>query len=371
METIQSTPSIHPTEPIQTPVPVKIVPSRPIVHLALQLLALALLLNFCYNVLSPFIDLLLWASIFAVALYPLQQKLKGWLGGRGTLAAVIVSVVLLLIFIVPGVVFTLRTAKEAKVVLADYRAGKIKINPPEESVKTWPLIGKKTYNLWQQASTDLNSFIDQNPDKVQAITSRAVDMIKSTGKGLLLLTLAIIISGVLLCYATQVAAFTRRLFNHLLNSTKLDMATLAATTIRNVVKGILGVAVLQSACAGLGMLIAGIPYAGIWTLLCLVLAIVQIGITPVSIGVIIYVWAAGFSTTTAVLLTIWMILVGLMDNILKPLVMGKGAPVPMLIIFLGAIGGFMYAGFIGLFTGAVVLSVGYRLFDIWLKGTEI
>jgi predicted PurR-regulated permease PerM len=371
METIQPTQSIHSTEPLQAPVPVKIIPSRPIIHLALQLLALAFLLNFCYNVLSPFIDLLLWATIFAVALYPLQQKLKGWLKGRGTLAAVILTVILLMVFIVPGLVFTLRTAKEAKVVLTDYRAGKIKINPPNESVKTWPLVGNKTYTLWQQASTDLNTFIDQNPDKVKAVSSRLVDMIKSTGKGLALLTLAIIVSGVLLCYATQVAVFTRRLFNHLLNSTKIDMASLASTTIRNVVKGILGVAVLQSACAGIGMLVAGIPYAGIWTLLCLVLAIVQIGITPVSLGVIIYVWAADFSTTTAILLTIWMILVGLVDNVLKPLIMGKGAPVPMLIIFLGAIGGFIYAGFIGLFTGAVVLSVGYRLFDIWLKGTEI
>ena len=371
MEAIPTKESIHTSDSIQTPIPVRVVPSRPIIHIALQLLALALLINFCYNVLQPFIDLLLWATIFAVALYPLQQKLKGWLKGRGTLAAIIVTVIMLVIFIVPAVVFTLRTGREAKVVLDNYRSGKIKINPPEESVKSWPLIGNKSYALWQQASTDLNTFIEENPDKVRTVASRIVDMIKSTGKGLLLLTAAIIISGVLLCYATQVAYFTRRLFNHLLNSTKLDMATLAATTIRNVVKGVLGVAVLQSACAGLGMLVAGIPYAGIWTLLCLVLAIVQVGIAPVSIGVIIYVWAADFSTTTAILLTIWMILVGLMDNILKPLIMGKGAPVPMLVIFLGAIGGFIYAGFIGLFTGAVVLSVGYRLFDIWLTGTEI
>src|SRR5690349_17634980 len=116
METMQTTQSIHQTEPIQTPVPVRLVPSRPIIHLALQLLALAFLLNFCYNVLSPFIDLLLWTTIFAVALFPIQQKLKGWLNGRGTLAAVIVTVCLLLIFIVPGVIFTLKTAREAKVV---------------------------------------------------------------------------------------------------------------------------------------------------------------------------------------------------------------------------------------------------------------
>ena len=119
------------------------------------------------------------------------------------------------------------------------------------------------------------------------------------------------------------------------------------------------------------MAVAGVPYSGIWTLLCLILAIVQIGITPVSLGVIIYIWASDASTTAAILLTIWMVLVGLLDNFLKPIIMGKGAPVPMLVIFLGAIGGFIFSGFIGLFTGAVILSLGYKLFDIWLKGTEI
>jgi predicted PurR-regulated permease PerM len=300
-----------------------------------------------------------------------HQKLKGWLKGRGTLAAVIVTILVLLVFIVPGILFAIKTGSEAKEVLVAYRAGEIKISPPQESVKNWPLVGNKAYALWQQASTDMNTFVEKNPDKVQAVSSRAVDLLKSTGKGLLLLTFAIIISGVLLSYAQQVASFTRRLCNHLLNSTKLDMASIASVTIRNVVKGVLGVAVIQSALAGAGMAVAGVPYSGIWTLLCLILAIVQIGITPVSIGVIIYIWASGASTTTAILLTIWMALVGLLDNFLKPIIMGKGAPVPMLVIFLGAIGGFIFSGFIGLFTGAVILSLGYKLFDIWLKGTEI
>ena len=148
------------------------------------------------------------------------------------------------------------------------------------------------------------------------------------------------------------------------------MASIAAITIRNVVRGILGVAFIQSLCAGAGFLVAGIPYAGIWTLLCLVLAIIQIGIFPIVAGVLIYIWTTDH-TTTAILLTIWMIPVGLLDNILKPLMMGKGAPVPMLVIFLGSLGGFIYSGVVGLFTGAVILSLGYRLFDTWLKGAEI
>ena len=362
---------IEKTDVIYSPKTPKLFPSRPVIHLALQLAALAYLLNFCFNVISPFATPLMWAGIFAISLFPLHQKLKKKFKGRGTLAAVLITIVMLVIFIAPGVLFILNTSAQAKEMLVDYRAGKVTIPPPEEKVKSWPLVGNKVYAGWTMASTDLNAFIAENPERVKAVSSKVVDLIKSTAKGLLLLTVAIIISGVLLSYATQVATFTRSLFNHLLNSNKLDMATIASITIRNVVKGILGVAVIQSALAGGGMVLAGIPYAGLWALVCLILAVVQIGIAPVSIGVIIYVWSSDAGTTTAILLTIWMALVGILDNVLKPVIMGKGAPVPMLVIFLGAIGGFVYSGFIGLFTGAVILSLGYKLFDIWLKNTEI
>ena len=362
--------SIQTSEPIQSSATVRTVPSRQIIHLVIQLVALAFLLNFCFNVLSPFINLLIWAGIFAIALYPVHQKLKKMLKGRNALAAVIITVVMLVIFILPGVLFAVKTGGEVKELLAKYKSGEVDIPPPGENVKNWPLIGNKTYDLWTTASTDLNLFIQQNPDRVKAVSSKLVDMIKSSGKGILLLTIAIILSGVLLSYATPVGNFSRTFFTKLMNSSKIDMASIATITIRNVVKGILGVACIQSALMGLGLMIGGVPYVGLWVLLCLILAIVQIGTLPVAIGAIIYIWSAG-STGIAIFVTIWVLLVGLLDNVLKPLVMGKGAPVPMLVIFLGAIGGFMYSGFIGMFTGAVILSLGYRLFDIWIKGTEI
>ncbi len=350
--------------------PSKTWPAKQITHTAIQLTALAILLFFCYNILSPFINPLLWAAIFAVALYPLHQKLKKILKGRGTLAAVLLTLAILIVFILPGVMIALRAGSELKQVFTDYKAGNITIPTPGENVKTWPLVGNKVYASWQQASTDLNAFVQENPERVKKFSGRLVDLIKSTGSGLLLLTVAIILSGVFLSYATSLGNFARSFFNRLMSNSDIDVASLASVTIRNVVKGILGVAIIQSALAGAGMMIGGIPYAGIWTLLCLILAIVQIGILPVSIGVIIYIWTNG-STTTAIVLTIWMMLVGLLDNFLKPILMGKGAPVPMLVIFLGAIGGFIFSGFIGLFTGAVILSLGYRLFDLWIKGSDV
>ncbi len=363
--------SVQTTEIIPTTSPAKNFPSKQIIHLAIQLLALGFLLNFCFNVLSPFVNPLVWGGIFAVALYPLHQRLKKAFKGKGALAATVVTILMLAIFILPGVVFTFRTGSEAKDLLLRYKAGEVSIAPPGENVKNWPLIGNKAYDAWSKASTDLNILIQENPERVKSISSKVVDLVKSTAKGLMLLTVAIILSGVLLSYSTQVGNFARRFFSHLLNNSKIDMVGISTVTIRNVVKGILGVAFIQSALMGAGMAIGGVPYAGLWALACLILAIIQVGTLPVAIGVIVYIWGSDSGTTTAILLTIWFILIGLLDNILKPLVMGKGAPVPMLVIFLGAIGGFIFSGFIGMFTGAVILSIGYRLFDMWIKGTEI
>jgi predicted PurR-regulated permease PerM len=344
--------------------------SRQIIHIALQLLALAFLLGWCFNILAPFLNPILWAAILAVTLYPLHTRLKKKLKGRNVLASVIITLLILTLLIVGGGWLALKTGTEIKTDITAYKNGTLKVPPPPASVKEWPLIGNKAFQVWTQLNSGLEKFIEKYPDEVRAVSTTAISLLASTGKGLLIFALSIIISGVFLAYGEESAVFARTLFNRIINSDKFDMAALAAITIRNVVKGILGVAIIQSSCAGLGFAVAGIPYAGILTLCCLILAIVQIGIFPVVLGVLIYVWSHS-TTTTALLLTIWIIPVGLLDNILKPIMMGKGAPAPMIIIFLGSLGGFMYSGFIGLFTGAVILSLGYRLFDAWLKEVEL
>lgn len=343
--------------------------TKEIIDVALQLVALALLLIFCYNVLRPFIDPVVWAAILAVALYPVYQRVKVAFKGKGTLAAVLLTFLMLCLLVLPTAWLTVTTAGEIKDVAAAYKAGQISVPPPPEKAKGWPLIGNKAYSLWTKASSDLESLIQEYPEQVKSIAGKGVAILTGTGKAILFITLAIIISGVFLAYSSQSGDFARRFFQRLLRSKNLDASALAASTIRHVVKGILGVALIQSTLALAGFLIAGIPYAGIWFFLCLILAIIQVGILPVSIGVIIYIWSHE-GGLTATLLTIWMIAVGLLDNVLKPILMGKGASVPMLVIFLGSLGGFIYSGIVGLFTGPIILSLGYRLFDAWLKETE-
>jgi len=148
------------------------------------------------------------------------------------------------------------------------------------------------------------------------------------------------------------------------------MAELAASSVRSVTRGVLGVAVIQSLLAGLGMLVVGVPAAGLWTLLILILAVMQLPSLLVLIPVIFYVFSVS-STVTAVLFTIWAVLIGLSDNVLKPLLMGHGSSVPMLILFMGSLGGFMAGGILGLFVGAVILSLGYTVFMAWVGEAHI
>jgi len=339
---------------------------NPVIHYTLQLLALALLLISCYNIIAPFITLLIWASVLAITLYPLQKIMVDKLRGRNGWAATIITILMLSILIVPAVWLLLSTVSELKELATLYRAGEFTIPPPTESVKTWPLIGRKAYDIWAAASSNLTALITDHSDQVKIIALKFLDLLASTGKGILLFTLAVVASGVLLAFAKPSGEFVKSLFTKLLGNMGAEMTSLAEVTVRNVAKGILGVAFIQSMLAGIGFVLAGIPLAGLWIVVCLILAIIQLGILPVSIGVIIYIWGHG-STTTAVLLTIWMVIVGVSDNILKPIMLGKGAPVPMLVVFIGAIGGFMSKGFIGLFTGAIILSVGYKLLQAWLN----
>jgi predicted PurR-regulated permease PerM len=342
---------------------------NPVIHYTLQLLALALLLMACYFILAPFITLMVWASVLAITLYPLQKRIASRLGGRNGWSASIIVVLMLAILIAPAVWLLLSTVKEIKELAELYRAGQFNIPPPPETVKGWPLIGNKVFDLWAAANSNLTALITEHTDQVKMVSLKFLDLLASTGKGIVLFTLAVVASGVLLAYAKPSGDFVKSLFVKLIGNMGAEMTGLAEVTVRNVAKGILGVAFIQSMLAGVGFVLAGIPLAGLWIVICLVLAIVQLGILPVSIGVIIYIWGHG-TTLTAILLTVWMLIVGVSDNILKPIMLGKGAPVPMLVVFLGAIGGFMSTGFIGLFTGAIILSVGYKLLQGWLNTNQ-
>jgi predicted PurR-regulated permease PerM len=364
---IKKRPDMEQVQPDQPPRKIR---SREVFDIVMQLLVVALLISYSFRILEPFFTPLIWASILAVTLYPLHQRMTRALKGRKNLAASLIVVLGLLVLILPMVWLGSGTVTEVQALATAYRNGQLKLPPPPIYVKDWPMVGDQLYGLWSGASASLQDFIMAYPDQAKVVATQALSALASTGKAILLLSVSIILAGILLSYAEPLRVFSSRFFNRLTGNATRDLPVVAAVTVRKVVKGVLGVALVQSALATVGMMVAHVPWAGIWGLLCLLLAIMQIGMLPVSVGVIIYIWQTG-STTAAILLTVWMLLVGMLDNILKPLLLGKGAPAPMMVVFLGSIGGFLLSGFVGLFTGAVILSLGWIIFDNWLSETSL
>jgi predicted PurR-regulated permease PerM len=339
--------------------------TKQVVEISIRLAALIFLLYYCFQLLSPFLLPVLWAAILAVALYPVHVFLTKKLGGRKTLSSVIVTLTILCLIFIPAGLFLSSLTTNIISLKDQIEQGSIRLDLPSENIKTWPLIGNKLFDGLHNLSGSLTTVFEEHKDQVLAIAKVIMGGIIGTGLSFLQVILSIIIAGVLLA-TTGAEAAVESVFNRIVGKNGKEYLDLTASTIRSVLKGVLGVAVIQSALCAFGFFFSGIPHAGIWTLCALVLCIIQIGPGLVIFCVIGYLYATE-SSLYASAWTAYMVLVMLSDNILKPILLGKGAKVPMLVIFLGVIGGFLLEGFIGLFTGAIILSIGYKLFLLWVE----
>jgi predicted PurR-regulated permease PerM len=241
----------------------------------------------------------------------------------------------------------------------------LSIPAPPESVGSWAIVGEPLERFWRLASVNLAAALGEIRPQIVAFGHWLLATVAELGLGILQFVLAIVIAGVFLANAQGSGQTARAIATRLAGERGADYAELGQATVRSVARGILGVALIQSLLAGLGFLAVGIPGAGLLALLCLLLAVVQIGPAVVLIGTVIYVFSTA-DTFTAVIFLIWSIFVGLIDNVLKPVLLGRGVKVPMVVIFVGAIGGFLASGIIGLFVGAVVLALSFTLFRAWL-----
>lgn len=339
---------------------------RHAVEIAVRLGLLAALLFWCLAILKPFIPLLIWGVIIAVTLFPFFHTLNKRLKGRSGLTATLLVVFLLVVIIIPCVLLADSLIDGIRHLRDTYQQEGSLIPPPDERVKAWPAFAKPVVDLWQLAATSMQTFVKEYRDQLESIAKWTFRALTGVGVGILEFIVAVIIAGVMLAYSKSGGEAAERVFIRLIGKRGQEFVKLTETTIRQVVKGILGVAIIQTIMASLGFFLAGVPLAGLWAVLCLVLAIIQVGVGPIVIPIIIYVWSSS-STLTAILFTVWSIVVLTIDNVLKPWLLGKGAPVPMLVIFLGAIGGFVATGFVGLFLGAVILSLTYKLTIEWLE----
>ncbi len=327
---------------------------------------IALLVIWCFEVVRPFIQPIVWGIILAIAIHPAYLRLGRVMGGRERLAATSLVVGSLLLLIVPSVMITTSLVESATELAGKLREGEVKIPPPPTAVADWPIIGGGLHALWAEASRDLEAALGQAQPLLKAIGRWMLSGGATAGFGIVMFALSIVIAGVLLSYGEQATDTARRIARRLVDERGDELVRLTGDTVESVTRGILGVALIQGLLAGIGMLVAGVPAAGLWALLVLLMAVVQIPTVLILGPIIVYVFATS-STTIAVLFAIWSLAVGFSDNVLKPMLLGRGVDVPTLVIFMGAIGGFILQGIIGLFAGAVVLSVGYTLFKAWLE----
>ena len=333
----------------------------------IQISLAALLVVGCLLILHPFMPLIMWGIIIAVASYPSFRKLQTVLCGLGGLAAALFTLILLSLLIIPVVLLAQSLVEGIQSLAAHMRDGTLTIPPPRPNIENWPVIGTPLKRFWDMASTNLTDALRLFAPQVKAVIPGVLSATAGLGLTVLQFVLSIVVSGVLLANAQGAYEVTRALANRLFGEKGPEFQELIGSTIRSVTTGILGVALIQTVCAGLGFLLVGLPGAGLWVVIFLIAAVLQVG-ALVLVPPVIYVFAVA-STTKAVVFLIWCIIVAMMDNVLKPILLGRGVAVPIAVVFLGAIGGFVAMGIIGLFVGAIVLSVSYKLFLAWIEGS--
>jgi predicted PurR-regulated permease PerM len=333
---------------------------------AIRIGLVALLLYWCFKIGQPFIETIIWGIVIAVAIHPGYDRLKSALGGRGRLAATLITLFALIVLLVPTYMLSDSLINAVQEYSANIDKGTLRVPPPPESVRSWPVIGEPLHTFWNLASNNLAAALSKITPQLKKFGIPLLSTAAGAGVGILKFVVSIIIAGVLLANAVGGGRAARTIARRLTGEQGTKAVELAEATVRSVTLGILGVAVIQTLLAGLGFLVVGVPGAGLWALLVLILAVVQLPTILILGPIIVYVFATA-STVIAVMFAIWSLLVGMSDAFLKPLLMGRGVDVPMLVIFIGAIGGFIASGIIGLFVGAIILALGYKLFLLWLN----
>ena len=319
----------------------------------------------CFLILRPFLPLVAWGVIIAIAMHPVYRRIQNFLGGRRTLAAIVCTIFLFALLILPVILLTGSLVEGIQSLAAHLKEGTPIIPPPPPRVATWPVVGARLKDVWELASKNLSAVLQQFAPQIKAIVPQILTASAGIGMTVLQWVLSILLSGALLANAAAGERVAHSLASRFFGDKGPELVELAGATIRSVTTGIIGVAFIQSIFAVIGFLVVGLPGAGLWGAMFLVAAVLQVGVV-VLVPALIYVFAIA-STTKAVMFLVWCVVVGTMDNVLKPLLLGRGVAVPMAVVFLGVVGGFVAMGAIGLFLGAIVLSIGYKLFLVWLE----
>jgi predicted PurR-regulated permease PerM len=322
----------------------------------------------CFRVFSPFLSLMTWALILAVTLYPLHQSVAAKIGGRQGLAATLLVLLGIVVVIVPTAALMNSLGDSVHRLIHDVQNNTLRVPPPRAGVAEWPLVGEQVHAFWTKAYDNLPALVQSMQPKIGNLATAALGFVAGIGGGLLQFLASLAVAGIMMTFGEGGERAIRAIFGRIADGQRgAEFVELSTATIRAVAKGVLGVAFLQAIIVGICLLIAGIPWAGVLAVLVLVLGIAQVPALIITLPAIGYIWWSGnYGTGAAILYTILLVVSGMTDNILKPLMLGRGVDAPMPVILLPALGGMAAGGILGMFIGATLLALGYQILMGWV-----
>jgi predicted PurR-regulated permease PerM len=322
----------------------------------------------CYTIFAPFLTLMTWAVILAVTMYPLHQMLARRLGGRQGVAATIVLILGSVLLIIPTLLLMDSFGSSVYQFVRAVHDNTLAVPAPRDGIREWPVVGERLYGVWSQAHSDLPGLVQGFQPKIGELARKALAMVASIGLGMLQFLASFVVAGILMAYGEAGARGSRAIFARIMGAERGDLfARLCTATIRAVAQGVIGIAFIQATLVGLALLFAGVPWAGVLAAMTLVLSVAQIPAIIVILPAIVYIWSSGhYGHGAAIAYTVILLLSGMVDNVLKPLMLGRGVDVPMPVVLFGALGGMAAAGILGMFVGAAILAIGYQIFMAWV-----
>ncbi len=337
-----------------------------IVEASLRIGLISVVLIACFGIVRPFVMPIVWGGIIAVTLMPVTLLLKNLLGGRQSAAAGLITLLAIALLVTPMVFISDSLIDSGQKLAAIFKEGGVRVPDPPAEVADWPLVGGPVHAFWNLASSNLEAALRQVEPQLETV---GVWLLESAAGGVvsvLLFFVSLVIAGLLMAKSDAVEASIKGLMARVAGEHGVAWTDLSAATVRSVVQGVLGVAVIQAALAAIGLVVMDISAWGIWVVGVLLLAIVQLPPILILGPIVAYVWSYA-DTTPALIFTVYNLIVSSSDTFLKPMLLGRGLDVPMPVILIGAIGGMMASGIIGLFAGAVVLAIGHKLFTLWIE----
>ncbi len=322
----------------------------------------------CYAVFAPFLTLMAWAVILAVTLYPLHRTVARKIGGRQGLAASIVVISGGLLIVTPAALLMNSFGTSIYDFVGAVQHNTLAIPAPPEGIEEWPIVGKRIHDVWSKAHTDLPGLVESLQPKIGELARKALSIVASIGVGMLQFMASFIVAGILMAYGEAGARGSRAIFGRIAGGERGEsFARLSTATIRAVAQGVIGIAFVQAILVGLALLVAHVPWAGILAVITLVLSVAQVPALIVILPAIAYIWSSGnYGNGAAIAYSVILLLSGMADNVLKPLMLGRGVDAPMPVILLGALGGMATGGILGMFVGATLLALGYQIFMSWV-----